>query len=782
MALISGSIPNLVGGVSQQPPALRLATTCQSLINAMPSVVSGLMKRPSTEHIGNLSLTLPNGAAGYLIERNASYKYVTFIAEGDLKVLDLNTGTFATVNFPDGKSYLAATSPVDTFRFVTFGDFTFIANLSVTTGKSVVSEPVNGEIRLDPTTRGVVYVAQANANSYYSIYINNVLKAEYLTPKGIDAASSVPDTGVIAGGLKTALEASGYAVVQTGSTLTITNLAAADTIRLQGGSGDKSLKGFRNKVQSFSDLPPNAPEGLIVTVQGDVDEAGDDYYVVYRKGVWSETVGWNGGEQLNQSTMPHVLVREANGTWTFKKHVWDKRVSGDADSNQSPSFVGVQINDIFVYNARLGFLADENVILSEVDKFENFYRTTTTQTLDSERIDLAVLHNNVDILQHAIPYNRDLLLMSNTNQFRLSYQNFLSAKTIQVKYTTSFNVSSRVRPINMGNSLYFVDDREDYSYTKLYEYFPKENVASDEAEEVTSPVPEYVPSDIAFMAGSNRANSVLLSSVNDPTSLYYYKFFWAGERKVQTSWNKWTFDDCTKVHWGAFSGASLYLIIQRPSGMFLERIRLDEDVFDTAENYRILLDRLTVPTTKTYNPASDFTTITLPYATSVKPEVISSYGTVSGIRHSVSTVSTTQVRVSGDITSHTITVGIPYSFVYEFSTLYPRQAKGQGEVVILDARLQLRYLSLEYHDTAYFSVNLQSPGRNPVSVGFSAKTVGDVDEPLGKQAFDSGVYRVPVMAKHTDAKISITNDTPFPSAFGAAEWQGELTLRSRKRM
>jgi len=782
MALISGSIPNLVGGVSQQPPALRLATTSERTENAMPSVVSGLLKRPSTEHIASLSLTLPNGAAGYLIERNAAYRYISFIAEGDLKVLDLNTGSFATVNFPDGKAYLAASSPVDTFRFVTFGDYTFIANRNITVGKTAVAEPFNAETRLDPSTRGTIYVAQANANTYYSIYINNVLKAEYLTPKGVDAASSVPDTGVIAGELKTDLEAAGYTVVKTGSTLTITNLAASDIIQLQAGSGDKSLKGFRNKVQSFSDLPPNAPEGLIVTVQGDVDEAGDDYYVVYRKGVWVETVGWNQGEQLDTATMPHVLVRETNGTWTFKKHVWEKRVCGDADSNQSPSFVGVKINDIFVYNARLGFLADENVILSEADKFENFYRTTTTQTLDSERIDIAVLHNNVDILQHAVPYNRDLLLMSNNNQFRLSYQNYLAAKTIQIKYTTSFNVSSRVRPLNMGNSLYFVDDREDYNYTKLFEYFPKENVAADEAEEVTSPVPEYVPSDISFMAGSNRANSVLLSSVNDPTSLYYYRFFWAGERKVQTSWNKWTFADCTKIHWAAFSGSSLYLIIQRPSGMFLESIRFDEDVFDTAENYRILLDRLATATVKTYNPATDYTTITLPYSTTVTPEVISSYGTVSGIRHSVSSLSSTQVRVSGDVTTHTIKVGIPYTLLHEFSTLYPRQAKGQGEVVILDARLQLRYLSLEYHDTAYFKVYLQSPGRDLISVGFSAKTVGDVNEPLGKQAFDSGVYRVPVMARNTNAKIWITNDTPFPSAFGAAEWQGELTLRSRKRM
>lgn len=917
MALISSSIANLVGGVSQQPPALRLPTTCERMENAWPSVVSGLLKRPGSQHIASVPLTISGGVAGYMIERDASYRYMVVITNGDVKVIDINTGNLQTVNFPDGKTYLNSTSPVDTFRFVTFGDFTFIANRNVvvktttavdksggaltpdgtvatigdlptsTTTNAVyyvtsakkyykytyiqpipavygwnqtasaapagfgdtTSSPPNGSselelqgytyvgtslpsgssigqkvyiavpnelgvlwnyygytsylisasapgyyiweevkfendgVRLDPTNRGYVYVTQAAYNTYYSVYINGVLKAQYLTPNGASGSAAVPDTSQIAVEVANALNASGYTTVRTGSTITITNLAADDKIQVQGGTGDKSLRGIRDTVQSFSDVPVNAPEGTILRVQGDVEEAGDDYYVIYRNGVWEETYGWGQKIALDASTMPHVLIREADGTWTFKKHEWSTREVGDSDSNADPSFVDVTINDIFVYTNRLGFLADENVILSEADNFENFYRATAAQTLDSDRIDVAVLHNNVDILQHAIAYNRDLLLLSNANQFRFSYQNFLSAKQAQVRYTTSFNVSSRIRPINMGLSVYFVDDRPDYTYTKLLEYYPKENVTADDADEVTSPVPEYVPSDIIWMAGSNRADAVMLCSNNEPSSLYFYKFYWAGEEKVQTSWSKWKFNDCTKIHWGGFSGTFLYLLVQRSNGLNLERIRFDEDVFDSASNYEILVDRLTVATSKTYDPVTDRTYIITPWTTTYPTvEIVSSGDGINGYRHVVTKHAINEFSVAGDISTHTVTVGIPYTFLFEFSPVYPRQAKGRGEVVILDGRLQVRYISLEYHDTAFFQTYLVLPGRDTFTSTFSATTVGSTISTLGQQPFASGVYRIPVMGKNTDARLWITNDAPFPSAFGSAEWQGQYTPKSVQRM
>ncbi len=788
MPLVSSTIPNLVGGISQQPPALRLSNTCQATINSWPSIVSGLQKRPPTRHIANVGSALTNGACGYLIERNESYRYLVVMENGDLKVLNLADGTFQTVNFPNGKGYLSATSPVDAFRFVTFGDFTFIANRNVSVTSSAVTEATLAatQTRRNPTAEATIYVTASAANTYYSVYVNGVIKADFLTGNGTSGTTAVESTTVIAQELQSDLVGNGYTVVRTGSTLTITNFPANGTLSTQGGTGDKSLRGFIEDVQSFSDLPPTSPEGRIVRVAGDLEALGDDYYVIYEKGIWRETVGWDQGEKLDEATMPHVLVRESNGTWTFKRHTWVNRAVGDTESARNPSFEGTKINDIFVYNNRLGILADENIILSEVDNYENFYRTTTAQLLDSDPIDLAVLHNNVDILHHAVAYNRDLLLMSERNQFRFTYQNYLGPKTANIQFSTAFNTSTRVRPVSMGNSIYFADDREDYQFAKLYEFFPKDSATVDDADESSSANPELIPSNLRFMAGSNRAKAVVLYSSDVANTLYVYKFFWNGDTKAQNAWVKWEFPDVVKIYWAGFSGTYLYILAERTYGVTLERMRLDEDVFDTDLNYEIMLDRRHQLTggQMTYDAVNDRTTITLPYSTSGTPEVVSSdmANGVVGIRQPVTKLNNSELRVPGNITGYTNTVGLPYVMTHEFSTLFARQQKGGGEVVMLDGRTQIRYLTVEYHNTAYFQTKIITPGRDDAVSTFVGFVVGSNEAELGKQPFASGKYRIPVMSENLKARIIITNDSPFPSAFGSAEWQGIIAPKSVQRI
>ncbi len=788
MPLVSSTIPNLVGGISQQPAALRLTTACTEMINAWPSVVSGLQKRPPTRHIANIGSAYSSGAAGYLIERNENYRYLAVMLNGDLKVLNLADGSSQTVTFPDGKSYLTAASPVDAFRFVTFGDYTFIANRNISVTTSAVTETTLSatQTRLNPANMGTVYVTTSIYNTYYSVYVNGVLKASYLTPTGASGSAACPDTSAIATQLDTQLQAAGYTTLKVGSTVTITNLPTGASMSSQGGNGDKSVRVFIRDVQSFSDLPPVCPEGRIVRVAGDLTLHGDDYYVVFQKGVWVETLDYGTGLKYDAATMPHVLVRNSDGTWTFKNHVWDNRGVGDDDSNPPSSFAGTTIGDIFVFSNRMGILADENIILSEVDQYENFWRTTTAQLIDSDRIDLAVLHANVDVLNHAVAYNRDLLLMSSQNQFRFSYNQYLGQKTASIQFSTSFNVSTRIHPLNVGNSVYFVDDRADYQFTKMYEFFPKDNSTQDDADEVSSPIPELIPNDIIFSASSNRAKAVVAYSSQTPDYFYLYKFFWAGDRKAQSAWTKWQFPEVQKIYWSGFSGTYMYMLIERPYGVCLERMRFDEDVFDTDLNYEVLLDRRysIVSGDMVYSSVNDYTTITLPYSTTQTPEVISSnVGTASfGIRQTVTKVNANTIRVPGNITGSTNVTGIPYTMTYEFSTFFPKQQKGQGEVIMQDGRTQLRYLNLEYHNTAYFTTRVITPGRDDAYSVFSGIILGADNSTLGKQPFASGKYRIPIMAENLKARIQIINDSPYPSGFGSAEWQGVMSPKSVQRL
>jgi len=61
MTLVSKNIPNLINGVSQQPPALRLASQGEAQENGFSDIVDGLKKRPPTQLKNKLKKTAPNG-------------------------------------------------------------------------------------------------------------------------------------------------------------------------------------------------------------------------------------------------------------------------------------------------------------------------------------------------------------------------------------------------------------------------------------------------------------------------------------------------------------------------------------------------------------------------------------------------------------------------------------------------------------------------------------------------------------------------------------------------
>lgn len=644
---------------------------------------------------------------------------------------------------------------------------------------SQLSKTVYG--RTDPTGKATVHVTQSLANTFYAIYINGNKVTEYLTPKGVDANTSVPGTDQIAESLRSGLASAGYTVARYGSTLSLSNLATGTTVMGTAGNGDKAIKTYTDTVNQFADLPPNEAQGRIVKVKGSVKDNGDDYYVMFKAGIWEETWGWNQGASPLANSMPHVLVREADGTWTFRQWRWQGRSAGDSKSNPHPSMVGARIHDMFLYGNRLGFIADENVVLSEANNFENFYRTTLATLIDSDPIDLAVLNTGNDILYHAVPFNKDLLLLTDRNQYRFQYQNYLGPKNVQIQYTTSYNVSRDIHPINMGNSVYFVDDKDTYQYAKVWEYFPKDNLTGDDADEATAPVPEYVSSGIKWVAASARMKSIVMFSEEKPNKLYLYKYYWTAERKVLNAWSNWEFPDCTRLYWGGFSGNYLYLVIGRSDGIHLERIKFDEKVLRNDISSRILVDRQTQKDrlTLSYNAAADETTITLPWMTDAVPEVIASRlnqptieEEVLDLRCYVTKISANTVTVPGDLRDFTlVTVGLPYNLLYRFSTPYLRQPKGNGEAVILDGlRLQMRYITVEYHDTAFFKARLAYPGREDVWTTFDGKITGSETFIVGKTPFVSGKFRIAIVGNNKDMTFELHNDSPFNCSFGSAEW------------
>jgi hypothetical protein len=797
MSLISTTIPNLINGVSQQPAALRLASQAEEQINGYSSVVEGLRKRPGSKHIARLQ-----GASGnafiHTINRDQNERYVVMIQGGDLKVWDVE-GNPKTVNFPNGKAYLAGSTPAETFRCVTVADFTFVLNTNVVVRSATNTTPTR-------PFEALVWVKQGAYGGKYTLRVAGQT-ATYTVPNGSEPshANSVT-TDNIASQLRNSIAnslGSGWTVTLYGSTIYIRRTDGASfTINTDDSIGDNGIEVIASKIQRFSELPARAVNGFKVEVTGDQSSSFDNYYVEYstegtsdRRGVWKESIKGGERDRLDAATMPHALVREADGTFTFRRLDWEPRKVGDLDSNPFPSFVDRRINDIFFHRNRLGFISDENVVMSRAGKYFNFFIGTATAILDDDPIDIGVSHVKVSILRHAIPFNQTLLLFSDQTQFQLGSAEILTPETVSVNQTTEYEASLRAKPVGAGRFVYFAVNRG--AFTGIREYYVDGRTENEEAAEITGHVPKYVPGGVFKLAVSSNEDVIVALSDQAPNKLYVYKYYWGDNEKLQASWSQWCFDEGDRILNADFIESRLYMIVERADGIHLEVIDLEPGATEDNWDITVHLDSKVTQAKASLqfldnDPTQvddDQTRITLPYKVSDpgKLQVITAPGG-SRVPGRIFTNqpfdnsgANTVLILSGDWRGQPFFVGKPYEFRYRFSTFnIKEEAVGGGQMTVGEGRIQLRKVSLLYNRAGYFRVEVTPFRRDTYTYVFSGRVVGSGNNIIGRVSIEDGKFAFPVAAKHDQVTIELVNDTFLPCYFLSAEWEAFYTIRSKR--
>ena len=795
MGIISTTIPNMVNGVSQQPPALRMASQAEKQINGYSTVVEGLRKRPGTRHVVKLPGTVTNNSFLHTINRDPKERYLVVLSSGSVQVFDL-AGNQKTVKTPNGVGYLTGATK-DDFRCVTVADYTFILNTNVVVTESSLLSP-NGA-----PNEALVWIKQGAYGATYTVTVDGT-SASFTVPDGSDKThSAYVRTSYIAEQLANWLRAylgSSYSVSQFNSQLHIKRWDnAAFTVRSQDSLGETGTETFYKAVQKFSSLPARAVNNFRVEITGDQSSSFDNYYVTFETsdgslagpGVWKETV--KGGEKIHisHSTMPHALIRESDGTFTFKQMEWEDRKCGDLESNPMPSFVNRKINDIFFHRNRLGFVSDENVVFSRSGDFFNFFRGTSTAVLDDDPIDVGASHTKVSILRHAVPFAETLLLFSDQTQFRLGKTEVLTPRTVSIDQTTEYECSLKAKPVGCGRYVYFTVNRG--AYTGLKEYYIDTLTEVLDATEVTSHVPRYVPGNVFKLAASTTEDCLIALSNDDRSKVFIYKFYWMGNEKAQASWSHWEFAPGVEILNADFIESSLYFIVKRPDGVHIESLDLESGKTETGWNVAVHLDKMITEaqaTNITYNAETDKTYFRLPFTYSTAEQallqvVVAPGGTrnagvvANGITFS-SYGSFTVVSLPGDWRTQPIYIGLKYTFEYEYSELAIREQADGGENVVTEGRLQLRRMSVLYSKTGYFKTEVLGTGKPTYTYTFTGRVLGSSNNVLGDVPIEAGKFKFPLMGHNTKLTLKLLNDSYLPSHFLSSEWEGFYVLRSKR--
>lgn len=805
MPLISSSIPNLINGVSQQPAALRLASQAETVVNCLPSPVEGLKKRPPCYHIAKLFA----GSAGagrpftHIVDRDGTIKYLVMIQDATLKVFGLD-GSVKTVTAAGGFSYLDITGePSQVFRVASVADYTFIVNREKTVAMSASTSP-------DWGTKSMVFIKTADYATTYSITVNSVTVSDTTASAGGSAPSNV----TIATNLAASLNANGtfnasFVATQTDYIVRITkNNGGAYTLSSKDTRNGAMTVAIKGTVDTLTDLPVIAEHGFTVKILGSKATGLDDYYVKFETntgsgfghGIWRETVAPGIPYLFDAATMPHVLIRNSNDTFTFQQFTWAGRVAGDALTAPDPSFIGSKIQNLQLFRNRLAFLADENVILSAADSYDRFFPETVQTVVDSDPIDIATGGQEINFLVSSLAFANSLLLFSRHSQFRLDTGNVAAAltpKTASIAALTTFEMVDTVDPVAVGRTIFFAVPKGDFSGVREF-FLPDSSGPVPISEEVTSPIPRLIPDALASMTATVSEEGLMLLSKDEPRRIYLYKFFFQDDTKLQSSWSYWELEGVKTIVGVDILDSDLYLTIEYADGVYLERVALRPETVDLNTNIELLVDRKTTEASCTValtNPAGlDVqSTITLPYPinNTSSMAVVGRYYAGNTMLHGQVLIPISQTLaggaggngtlvVRGNLTAAKFYVGELYDLLYEFSTQYIKeQPPGGGMAIAAGPKLQLRTWTMIFDKTSAFEIKITPRGRDTNTYPYNAITPGDASL-LGSPGIKTNRFRVPVMTENLNAVIQLTSNSPLPCRFQSAEWEGWYHTRATR--
>ena len=836
--LITTSIPNFIGGISQQPPSIRSSSEAEDIENAVPSPVEGLIKRSPTEHVAAVAssagalrtCTTAQPPFVHLIERDEAEKYIlTILQDGTLDIYDLSPGANYGLRktLYTGASVSLGSASATQRKALTIGDVTFIANLTTTVtaaAGTVTQTPANYNRAC------LVWVRQANYDREHTIKLTSGSPAATttVTHKAVTAGGA-SDVGTNHAALDLADKINNVATYASTAAVdsTIYIQSTADfTIVLEDDFAGEGMTLIRNEVERLEDLPPTAPNGYMVRVTGGPESELDDYYVKFvtdrggsfTRGIWVECPAPGVKYQWTNANLPKILIRQSDGTFYLKNadgttpgtnvpagadysaYKWAERLVGDDITNPYPSFTGLKIQDMVFYQNRLGFMSGENIIFSEVSEFFNFFRTTTLEVLDSDPIDVSSSNPKVGKITAAIPFNRDLILFTPTNQMVLRGGEVLSPKSIAMLPAADFeNLSNTLRPVPTANSIFF--GFSNGGFTGIRELIPQPALdGAYYANDLTNNVSRLIPGSPSHMAATTHDN---LAMVVSSGNIYGYRYFNSGNERVQSAWFRFTFNDSSTVSgafakavWAGFIESEMYVVMLRTYNsssnayITVEKMRLGAGVNDSAtsgKNWLVYLDQRIrrASGAGSYNSTTGRTTFNLPKPMSYRAgytKVVSEDGyqlsIVSGTNFSGPSGAEATVEVAGDWSAKAVWIGTIYTMTYEMSTPYLKARVNQGKASIVSGRYQLRNLTLLYADSSYFRVTVAIDKGDTYVYPFTGDIIGIAE--IGDLNLSSGSFRVPVFSKNDNVTIKIVNDSPLPSKILSGELEAYYNDRATR--
>ena len=330
-----------------------------------------------------------------------------------------------------------------------------------------------------------------------------------------------------------------FAVYRDGTSLAIVANTTTDQLVVEVSGGDLYLQSSgASTIRNKDTLPPTLPEQLDGYIQAVGTSNNLSYYQYnHTKRVWTECGAYEDRYTIQNTPMFWYFDYDLGGLIVDSLDI-QGRNAGDDNNNPEPAFLGFGITGIGAYQSRLILLSGAYVCMSKSTDPSVFMRTTVEEVLDDDPIEISATSLSNSQFEYAIPFNKDLVLFSNTQQAVVpANSTVMTPKSAVIYPSTQTEVSMAVRPVVAARSLYYVYQRG-VDYYQVGEVIPNQYTDSQyNPQNLTDHLPLYATGVCTGMAGSSTNNMVVFTS--DTNEVLVNQFVWQGDTRNIMGFHKW---------------------------------------------------------------------------------------------------------------------------------------------------------------------------------------------------------------------------------------------------
>ena len=688
----------------------------------------------------------------------------------------------------------------DDIETLTLNDYTFIVNKKKTVAMKADLTHATG---LDANRAQVVINIAANSTNYEIL----LTQSGTTTTFAHTSTSSGANSDNIASALASAVDSNAdYSATQVGPGLYITS-SSAFTIEVRGGTSESAIFALTDSIGNTTRLPIQSKNGYVVRVVNSEDIDIDDMYVKFTTdgggdfgtGQWEETTKPGITYRFDELTMPHQLVRQADGSFLYGPVNWnDREVGDDEETNKDPSFVGGTISHIFFYRNRMGFLSGQNVILGKAGDLFNFWNTSALTSTADDPIDISSAGKRPVFLHYVEPTSVGLVLYSTNEQFLLSTDSdILSPTSAKVNAMSAYECDANVESVSLGTSQAFISKTP--LYTRVFELNDISSETPPLMADITNVVPELIPSDVNSMVSSPALSIVSLGEIGKST-LYQYRFLArTRQERLVNSWYKWELTGTLLTQF--FDSSTFYAVVKNGSDVYVQSFDMTQSseegflTLPTGEKTDVCLDLFSINPHRTYTESTNKTRVFLPYDSVTGKEfnvvvlggyigdanVISSQSVGAVLKPTIAgTAGDRHVDIDGDFRGRDIIIGYGYEMNVELPKLYRFNVQ-QDQITNDDvSSLIIHRLKVKTGLSGPVDYKITITGLNPWTNTISVTQPNQYQlNNVNMQA--SSTHVVPIFQRNENLAIQIIGNTPFPVSLLGLDWEGKLNQRFYRR-